>query len=100
MKISVLGDTHTVSALRLAGLAGIVADGTTVCSRLRELLGRQDMGLIIITRELAEMIPPELRRAELERPVPVIVEVPGIGDARGLSDSALAGIAEALGLPL
>jgi V/A-type H+-transporting ATPase subunit F len=100
MKISVLGDTHTVSAFRLAGVTGIVADSDTVCSSLRELMGRQDMGLIIITRELADLIPPELRRAELERPLPVIVEIPGIDDRRGLSDSALAGIAEALGLPL
>jgi vacuolar-type H+-ATPase subunit F/Vma7 len=100
MKISVLGDTHTVSALQLAGVQGIVADAATVCSRLHELLGSQDMGLIIITRELAELLPPELRRAELDRPVPVLVEIPGIGDRRGVSDAALSGIAEALGLPL
>ena len=100
MKISALGDPHTVSALRLAGAVGVVADAETAASRFSELVSRDDIAIIIITRELAELIPQELRRAEFERALPVLVEIPGIGDGRGLPDGALVGIAEALGLPL
>jgi len=100
MKISVLGDLHTVSALRLTGAVGVVADAETAASQFSELVGRDDIAMIIITRELAELIPQELRKAEFARALPVLVEIPGIGDGRGLSDEALAGIADALGLPL
>lgn len=100
MKIYVLGDLHTVSAMRLAGAVGVVADAETVGSRFNELLGRDDIAMIIITRELVDLIPQEFCRAVLERVLPVLVEIPGISDDRGLPEGALAGIAEALGLPL
>jgi V/A-type H+-transporting ATPase subunit F len=100
MKIFALGDLQTVSCLRLAGVSGSVADGETVATRFRELLKRQDVGLIIITRELAELLPAELRQAELEQALPVLVEIPGIADGRGLSTAAWQGISQALGLPL
>lgn len=100
MKIAALGDTHTAGALRLAGIEAFVADSSTAGALLSELLSRQDTGLIIVTRDLAGHLPPELRRRELERALPVVVAIPGIDDARGLSDTALAGIARTLGLPL
>jgi len=99
-KIYILGDIHTVTALRLAGVEGRVADRESVDIHLNELLKRGDAGVIVITRELAEEIPEKIYSVNLNSVTPVIIEIPGIDDSRGFSTSILNYITEALGISI
>lgn len=99
-RIYILGDTHTVTALRLAGVDGRVADKKSVDAHFDELLERGDAGVIVITRELAEEIPEKIYNVNLNSVIPVIVEIPGIDDPRGFSTSILDYITEALGISI
>ncbi|UCF73637.1 MAG: V-type ATP synthase subunit F [Deltaproteobacteria bacterium] len=99
-RIYILGDTHTVTALRLAGVEGRVADRQNVDMHFSELLERGDAGVIVITRELAEEIPEKIYNVNLNSVIPVIVEIPGIDDPRGFSTSILDYITEALGISI
>ncbi len=99
-KIYILGDVHTVTALRLAGVEGRVADRKSVDAHFNELLEKGDAGVIVITRELAEQIPERIYDVNLNSVIPVIVEIPGIDDPRGFSTSILDYITEALGISI
>ncbi len=99
-KIYILGDTHTVTSLRLAGVEGRVADKESVDIHLNELLERGDAGVIVITRELAEEIPEKIYNVNLNSVIPVIVEIPSIDDPRGFSISILDYVTEALGISI
>ena len=99
-KIYILGDTHTVTSLRLAGVEGRVADKESVDIHLNELLERGDAGVIVITRELAEEIPEKIYNVNLNSVIPVIVEIPSIDDPRGFSTSILDYVTEALGISI
>ncbi len=99
-KIYILGDIHTVTALRLAGVEGRVSGRENVAIHLDELLKRGDAGVIVITRELAEQIPGKIYDVNLNSVIPVIVEIPGIDDPRGFSTSILDYITEALGISI
>ena len=99
-KIYILGDVHTVTALRLAGVEGRVADRKSVDAHFNELLEKRDAGVIVITRELAEQIPEKIYDVNLNSVIPVIVEIPGIDDPRGFSTSILDYITEALGISI
>ena len=99
-KIYILGDVHTVTALRLAGVEGRVADRKSVDAHFNGLLEKRDAGVIVITRELAEQIPEKIYDVNLNSVIPVIVEIPGIDDPRGFSTSILDYITEALGISI
>ena len=99
-KIYILGDVHTVTVLRLAGVEGRVADRKSVDAHFNELLEKGDAGVIVITRELAEQIPEKIYDVNVNSVIPVIVEIPGIDDPRGFSTSILDYITEALGISI
>ena len=99
-KIYILGDIHTVTALRLAGVEGRVAERGSVDIHFDELLKRGDAGVIVITRELAAEIPEKIYNVNLNSVTPVIIEVPGIDDPRGFGKSVIDYITEALGIAI
>lgn len=99
-KIYILGDIHTVTSFRLAGVEGRVADRESVDIHLNELLERGDAGVIVITRELAEEIPEKIYNVNLNSVIPVIIEIPGIDDPRGFGKSVIDYITEALGISI
>jgi len=99
-KIYILGDIHTINALRLAGVEGRVADKENIDKHLNELLEREDAGIIVITRQLAEEIPEKIYKINLNLVTPVIIEIPGIDDSRGFGTSILDFITEALGISI
>jgi vacuolar-type H+-ATPase subunit F/Vma7 len=99
-KIYILGDIHTITALRLAGVEGMVADKENVDKHLNELLERGDAGIVVITRKLAEEIPEKIYKINLNLVTPVIIEIPGIDDPRGFGTSILDFFTEALGISI
>ena len=97
-RIYLLGDVDTVSALRLAGVDGVVSDTDSVDRDLQELLERGDGAVIVVTRDLAEKIPETIVDVNLNSPESVIIEIPCIDDTRGFGRSIIDYITEALGI--
>jgi len=99
-KIYIIEDMHTVSSLRLAGVTGVVCAKDQSLSRLEEVVAKGDAGIVVITNELAEDLTERIMEINLSNLGPVIIEVPGIDDTKGLIKSEVAFIAEALGIAL
>jgi len=99
-QIYVIGDIHTVSAFRLAGVAGVVADRQNVSVKLEDVIRRRDAAIVAVTNDLADDLAERISAINLQMPAPVVVAIPGIDDTGGLGRSAMSYISEALGIPL
>ena len=97
-KIYIIGDMHTVSAFRLSGITGVVSSRDDAPSRLEEVIGKGDAGIVVITNELAEDLQVRIAEINLDMLSPAVIEIPGIDDALGFRRSAVGYIAEALGV--
>lgn len=99
-KIHIIADMHTVSAFRLCGVEGDVSSRDDAPSRLKEVVQKEDAGIVLITNELARDLQTEIAEINLKSLSPVIIEIPGIDDTQVLSRSVVGYIAEALGIAL
>jgi len=99
-KIYIVGDMHTVSALRLCGVQGVVPDVNAVRQSLDDIIDRGDAGIIAITNQMAEGIEDVIAEMNLTMDRPIIIAIPGIDDKEGFRSSVVAYIAEALGMAL
>ena len=99
-KIYIIGDMHTVSAFRLSGMEGVVASPSEAVSRLEEIIGKKNAGIVLMTNDLTNDLQARIREINLNMPSPVIIEIPGIDDTEGFSRSAMGYISEALGISL
>jgi len=96
--ICTVGDSDTVAAFQLAGIPGLIADPETVMQRLEELLGREDVGIVLVTRECARALPQSLLRMNMQHYVPALVEIPALDDTDGFGPSVLTALTHALGV--
>ena len=99
-KIYIIGDIHTVSAFRLSGVEGIVSGPDNAGARIEEIIGKNDAGIILMTNDLTADLQARIKEINLNKPGPVIIEIPGIDDTGGFRRSAMSYIAEALGISL
>jgi vacuolar-type H+-ATPase subunit F/Vma7 len=99
-KIYIIGDMHTVSAFRLAGVEGVVAGADQAENALEEIIGKKDAAVLLITNELAAGLGKRIRDINLNRPAPVVMEIPGIDDTGGFRGSVMGYVSEALGISL
>ena len=95
-----IGDMHTVSAFRLAGVKGVVATPARAAITLEEIVRKKDAGIVLITNELACGLNERITEISLNMPLPVVIEIPGIDDPQGFCRSAMGYVAEALGISL
>lgn len=98
--IYLIGDIHTVSAFRLAGIIGVVCDEETAESRFDDIVSRGDASILAVTNDLARGLQARISAMAMTGALPVVVEIPGIDDEEGFSASALDYITEALGIAL
>ncbi len=78
MKIICLADEDTVRGFGLAGIEGrAVADRAEALAALNEFARRDDIGLLIVTDVVAAEVEDEISRIRIERPSPLIAEIPG-----------------------
>ncbi|ASJ01904.1 V-type ATP synthase subunit F [Thermococcus profundus] len=82
MKIAVMGDPDTALGFRLAGVHEVYSFGSTPLeleranNKLRELIERDDVGIILITEGLAQSMDiPEVK-------FPIILQVPDKSGSR------------------
>ena len=98
--IYIIGDMHTVSAFRLAGVKGVVSEKERIHAQFEDIIKKDDAGIVMVTNTLAENLQEKIAQLSLSGSGPVVVEIPGIDDEEGLRASAVRYIAEALGISL
>lgn len=98
--VYIIGDTHTVNAVRICGIEGFTADAESSHSVLRDVLAKEDALVILVTRDCAAGLQEEIRRINLDPAHRVIIEIPGLEDNRGFGRSLTSYITEALGVAL
>lgn len=80
MKMAVIGDEDTVTLLTFAGVSQGVVAGEDVATQLDELVENPEVGVIIMTERIADMLLDKITKIKLQRELPIIVEIP---DKRG-----------------
>lgn len=83
MKIALVADRSTAACFRLAGLSdvNVVENVEEAGKRVEELLGRSDLGIILITERLVDRVP-GLADKTVEKKYPLIIPIP---ERRGLA---------------
>lgn len=98
MKVLVIGHPKAVLGFSLAGVQGQVATNADEVNRaLDSALGESaEVGIVLVTQDVAEMIADRMEDLKLHSTVPLVVEIPGpdgVGpDQASLSDVVLKAI--------
>lgn len=102
MKLFLISDNiDTMTGLRLAGVEGKVVKGREeTLDALGKAMADKDIGIVLITELLAELIPEVISDIKLNRSRPLIVEIPDRHGTRRPPDYILSRVNEAIGLKL
>jgi V/A-type H+-transporting ATPase subunit F len=99
MKYYAIGDSDTVLGFRFAGIEGkVVASSAEAHAALKEASARADVGVIIITEEVAERIREEVTAVKLKVSRPLLIEIPGPSGPSPKRRTLLSIITEAVGV--
>lgn len=78
MKYFVIGDSDTVLGFSYATVDGrVAATREEILAALGEARGKPEVGVVIVTEEIASKVKNELDHIRLTQPRPLIVEIPG-----------------------
>jgi V/A-type H+-transporting ATPase subunit F len=97
MKVQVIGHPEAVLGFSLVGMEGQVATNTEEANQaLDNALATKDIGIILITQDVAGWIESRMDELKLHSTVPLVVEIPGpegvSPDQPSLSDVVLRAI--------
>ena len=82
MKVLVIGHPEAVLGFSLAGVGGRVATTAyEVNQALDEAQASKDVGIVLVTQDVAELIPARMEHLKLRSTVPLVVEIPAQGGA-------------------
>jgi len=80
MKVLVIGHPEAVLGFSLAGVGGRVATTAAELNQaLDEAQASKDLGIVLVTQDVAALIPERMERLKLRSTVPLIVEIPSVG---------------------
>lgn len=78
MKILVIGSQEAVLGFSLVGVRGTaVSTASEADEALDEALSTSDIGIILVTEDVAELIEARMEQLKLRSTVPLVVEIPG-----------------------
>jgi len=99
MRYHVIGDEDTVLGFRYAGIGGDLVGTADEARQALERVGRQpDVGILIITDVVADLIRDEVNAIRFGGKLPLVVEVPGPTGPSAERQDLLALIREAVGI--
>jgi len=76
-RVVVLGDRYTVSAFGLIGVDGIVVESAEEAEKSLKTLSRSgDVSLVIITKDVADLVPDVVENISMRVGMPVITVIP------------------------
>lgn len=83
MKLLVIGHPEAVLGFSLVGVGGQAATSAEEADKaLDEALARTDIGIILVTEDVAALIGPRMDLLKMRSLVPLVVEIPGPGGRR------------------
>jgi V/A-type H+-transporting ATPase subunit F len=78
MKILVIGHPEAVLGFSLVGVHGQTATSAEEANKvLDSALASSDVGIILVTEDVARLIEPRMAQLKLRSTVPLVVEIPG-----------------------
>lgn len=78
MSVFAIGDKDTVLGITIAGGNGAVAESAdAAASALDAALERDDLALILVTRDVAEPMRERMNRLRMTSLHPIVMEIPG-----------------------
>lgn len=78
MKVLVIGHQEAVLGFSLVGVEGRVAVTAGDVSRtLNEALAMKEVGIILVTQDLARLIQSDMDHLKLRSTIPLVIEIPG-----------------------
>ncbi len=90
MKLMVIGHPTAVLGFSLVGVGGRTATSATeVNQALDAALSASDVGIILVTEDVARLIEARMDDLKLHSTVPLVVEIPAPGDGKVYSKSSL-----------
>ena len=91
----------TKTGMRLAGIEGVLVHGRQqVLDALETAMKDKDIGLILITESLVNLVQPEIYNIKLNYQTPLIVEIPGRHGSIRSGDAITRYMREAIGLKI
>ena len=82
MKILVIGHPDAVLGFSMAGVGGKVATtADAVNQALDEAQANKDVGIVLVTQDVAALIPARMDNLKLRSTIPLVMEIPASGGA-------------------
>lgn len=102
MKMFLISDNlDTRIGMRLAGVDGVIVQGREeALDALKNAMADKDIGIILVTENLVELIPDVISDIKLNRARPLIVEIPDRHGTRRPPDYIMGKVNEAIGIKL
>jgi V/A-type H+-transporting ATPase subunit F len=102
MKFFAISDNiDTITGLRLAGIIGVLArEREDVIEALEKAINDKDVGIIIMTELIAEMVQEEVKEIRLDASKPIITVIPDRHGERRRPDYITNYIKESIGLKI
>jgi len=101
MRILVIGHSETVLGFSLVGVHGqVAASAEEVNQALDNALASPEVGIILVTEDIARLIEPRMDQLKLHSTVPLIVEIPGPSGLRSDQPSLSEVVQRAIGIKI
>jgi V/A-type H+/Na+-transporting ATPase subunit F len=101
MKVLVIGHPEAVLGFSLAGVSGRVAtNAAEVNQALDDVQASKDVGIVLVTQDVAKLIPTRMEHLKLRSTIPLVVEIPAEGGAPEGQESLGEIVLRAIGIKL
>lgn len=101
MKVLVIGHPEAVLGFSLAGVSGRVAtNAAEVNQALDDVQGSKDIGIVLVTQDVAQLIPARMEHLKLRSTIPLVVEIPAQGGVAEGQESLGEIVLRAIGIKL
>jgi vacuolar-type H+-ATPase subunit F/Vma7 len=101
MKVLVIGHPEAVMGFSLAGVSGRVAtNADEVNQALDDVQASRDVGIVLVTQDVARLIPARMEHLKLRSTIPLVVEIPAQGGAPEGEESLGEIVLRAIGIKL
>lgn len=101
MKVLVIGHPEAVLGFSLAGVSGRVATtAAEVNQALDDVQASRDVGIVLVTQDVAKLIPARMEHLKLRSTIPLVVEIPAQGGVPEGQESLGEIVLRAIGIKL
>ena len=101
MKVLVIGHPEAVLGFSLAGVSGRVAtNAAEVNQALDDVQAAKDVGIVLVTQDVAQLIPVRMEHLKLRSTIPLVVEIPAQGGVPEGQESLGEIVLRAIGIKL